>query len=73
MGAIARELQVWLSRLRPEQRLQVLADARALSERPPRGVPGPMLLRFAGTLSEAEAQEFNRVIEEGRETVDPGW
>jgi hypothetical protein len=71
MVAIERELHERLSMLRPEQRRQVLEYARALSEAPRRGVPGEALLRFAGTLSDAEAEEFNRAVEEGCETVDP--
>ena len=71
MVALERELHERLSRLRPDQRLQVLEYARALSEGPRRGVPGESLLRFAGTLSPEQAEELTRAIEDGCERVDP--
>jgi len=74
MVALERELHERLSVLRPEQRRQVLEYARALSEGPRRGVPGEVLLRFAGTLSREEAEAFKAAVDEGCERVDPdGW
>jgi hypothetical protein len=63
MVALEKELHERLSMLRPEQRQQVLEYARALGG-PRRGVPGEVLLRFAGTLSKAEAEEFERAVQE---------
>jgi hypothetical protein len=38
---------------------------------PPNGTPGIELLRFAGTLSDEDAQAMKRAIEEDCEQVDP--
>lgn len=74
MVPVERELRERLLVLRPEQQRQVLEYARALSEGSRRGVPGEVLLRFAGTLSREEAEAFKREVEEGCERVDPdGW
>jgi hypothetical protein len=64
MEPLERELHERLLMLRPDQRLQVLEYARALSEGP-RGVPGESLLRFAGTISPEQAEELARAIEAG--------
>jgi hypothetical protein len=64
------ELREQSSVLRPEQRRQVLEYARSLSEGARRGVPGEVLLRFAGTLSNEEAEAFKAAVEEGCASVD---
>lgn len=71
MVALERELHERLSMLRPDQRLQVLEYARALSEGPRRGVKGESLLRFAGALSREQAEDLARAVEDGCERVDP--
>jgi len=71
MVALEWELREQLSLLRPEQRRQVLEYARALSGGVRRGVPGAVLLRFAGTLSGEEAVAFKAAVDEGCESVDP--
>ena len=36
----------------------------------PRGVPGKKLIELAGTLSNEDAEELTRIIEEGCERID---
>ncbi|MGA2069287.1 MAG: hypothetical protein ABSG86_30330 [Thermoguttaceae bacterium] len=50
--------------LPPAEQQQVLRFARSLAEAPRKGVPGERLLRFAGTMTHEEAQEFLRGIDE---------
>jgi hypothetical protein len=56
----------------PRERLamQVLKYTHGLSEGPPRGVPGEVLLRFAGTLSREEADAFKAAVDEACASVD---
>ena len=70
MATIEDELRERIARLPPDQKRRVLEYARSLDESTVRGVPGETLLRFAGVMSEAEAREIAREIEEGCETVD---
>lgn len=63
-----------LNELSPEEQLRVLSFARSLGRPVTRGVPGRVLLRFAGTLDEGEARRMEEAIEQGCERVDPnGW
>jgi hypothetical protein len=60
-----------VERLPVKRQRQVLAFARALSGGLPRGVPGKMLLRFAGTIDKASLDAMEKAIEEGCEQVNP--
>lgn len=51
--------------------MSVLQFARSLRQERPNGVPGKELLRFAGTLSAEEAEQFLKTIEETCEQVHP--
>ena len=58
--------------LTPGQRLLVRIEADVAHE--PQGVPGSSLLRFAGTMTPADAAEMMRAIDEGCGKVDDdGW
>jgi hypothetical protein len=71
---IQTELLKQVEQLPMAKQRQVLRFARSLAERRPEGVPGDRLLRFAGTMTHEEAQEFLRGIEEKCERIDPhGW
>ena len=69
--AIRKELLEVLSELSVPLQRQVLDFARALRESVLRGTPGERLLKFAGTMSPSEADEFLRRIEEDCEQVNP--
>jgi hypothetical protein len=60
-----------LEGLPPEMQRRVLDFARALALPRPRGIPGPELLRFAGTLTRQDADEMQQAIEPACERVDP--
>jgi hypothetical protein len=60
-----------LDRLSSAMQRRVLDFARTLRESMLRGTPGRELLRFAGTMTPAEADEFLRGIEEDCERIDP--
>lgn len=49
---------------------QVLNFARSLAPTGPVGIPGKDLLRFAGIITESEAQALAQAIEEGCERID---
>lgn len=47
---------------------------RALAAHPPRGVPGHALLRFAGTISDADLRRMEQIIAEDFGRIDDeGW
>jgi hypothetical protein len=66
-SAIRGELLKALDRLSPAMQRQVLILARELRESWASRTPSSAVLRFAGTLPPAEADEFLRSIEERRE------
>jgi hypothetical protein len=69
-----RELHESLESLDAAQQRQVLAYAKSLQRTAMKGTPGAALLKFAGSLAEADAAEVLQAIEEGCEKVDPhGW
>ncbi len=53
-----------------EMQWRVLEFTRALAVSVPRGVAGPQLLRFAGTIPLDDLQLMRQAIEEGCERVD---
>lgn len=56
------------------QRERVEAYVQALAADPPRGVPGHVLLRFAGTIPESALRQIEQAIEEEFEKIDEeGW
>jgi hypothetical protein len=69
--SLREELLKALDRLSPAMQRQVLDFARALRESKLRGTPGKELLKFAGTMSPSEADEFLRSIEEDCGRIDP--
>jgi hypothetical protein len=70
-SSLREELLKALDRLSPAMQLRVLDFARTLRESTLRGTPDKELLRFAGTVTPAEADEFLRGIEEDCEQIDP--
>jgi hypothetical protein len=70
-SSLREELLKALDRLSPAMQRRVLDCARALRESRLRGTSGRELLRFAGTMTPAEADEFLRSIEEDCERIDP--
>ncbi len=68
---VRNELLKQLDQLPPAKQNEVLSFARSLAESLPKGVPGDQLLRFAGTMTHEEAQEFLKAIEEDCERIDP--
>lgn len=60
-----------LVRLDSVKQRQVLAFIRSLKGTP-QGVKGSELKRFAGTLTDADAQSMIKVVEAGCEQVDVG-
>ena len=62
---VRTELLKQIDRLPLVKQQRVLRFARLLGE----GVPGDRLLRFAGTMTHDEAQEFLKAIEEGWERI----
>jgi len=55
---VRSELLKQLDQLSPAKQHEVLRFARSLAKSLPKGVPGDRLLRFAGTMTHEEAQEF---------------
>jgi hypothetical protein len=70
-AAIRQELLEALSELSVPLQHQVLIYARSLTKSGVRGTPGKRLLKFAGTMSPSEGDDFLRGIEEDCERVDP--
>lgn len=70
-AALHQEMTELLSALGPDQQRKVIDYARSLRQSPVRGTPGRELLRFFGTMSEKDADDLMRGIEEDCESVDP--
>ena len=68
---VERDLRDQLEQLPTEQQRRVLDFARALVASQPRGVAGTSLLRFAGTLDVADAEQMIEAVNEGCEQVNP--
>jgi len=66
---IQRELLAQLPQLPEEKQRRVLDFAHALGGSTPRGVPGSQLLQLAGTMTEEEAKEMLRAIEDDRKST----
>ena len=68
------ELTAALERLNEQQQRQVLAFAQRMGKPTPKGVPGKEFLKLAGLITPAEAEEMQKIIEEGCGQVDhEGW
>ncbi len=67
---IADQVIAQLKTLPYDLQWRVLEFTRALALSTPHGVPGPQLLRFAGTIPTEEAQLMRDAIEQGCERVD---
>jgi len=63
---IDRELDV----LTVDKQRKVLDFIINLSGSIPPGVPGKNLIKFAGSLSEEDAEELSQIIQEGCEKID---
>lgn len=61
-----------IARLDEADRERVLAYARSLAGKAPRGVPGGSLLPFAGSVPASDMAEIEAAIDEGCEQVNPG-
>lgn len=70
-AAIEQEILTYLHKLAPIQQEQVLNFVQKLAEAPPTGVPGAMLLPFAGNIEVAQLEAMTQAIEEGCEQVSP--
>jgi hypothetical protein len=68
---LRNELFEQVGQLSPAKQWQVVRFAQSLVESPPKGVPGDRLLRFAGTMTLEEAQQFLKSIEEDCERIEP--
>jgi hypothetical protein len=64
------ELLKQIDQLPSDLQEQVLVYAKSLKSTTPQGTPGRELLRFAGTISDEDAQEMMKAIEEGCEQID---
>jgi hypothetical protein len=72
--AVKSEIERELERLPPHLQRRVLEFARALVLSQPKGMSGDYLLKFAGILSDEDADAMLKAIDEGCEQVDPdGW
>ena len=65
--ALLAQLEV----LPPVRQEQVLAYARDLATKPVVGTPGRDLRPLAGIMSDEDAEEMLKIIEEGCERIDP--
>jgi hypothetical protein len=68
--ALEVDLQQHLERLGPEERREVLAFVQALAAKRLKGVPGRELMRFAGTISQADLVIMTAEIEAACEQVN---
>jgi len=66
---IENQLREELDRLAPDQQLQVLAFARAIAGKSPRGVTGASLTGFNGTIEPADLAVIAGAIDEACEQV----
>jgi hypothetical protein len=69
-SAFQNELLKQIDQLPSDLQKQVLDYAKNLKSSPPQGTPGSELLRLAGTISDDDAQEMMKAIEEGCEQID---
>jgi GMP synthase PP-ATPase subunit len=69
-GSIADKVADEVRALAPELQHRVLEFARALAVSEPRGVPGRLLLRFAGEVTPEDAQLMRKAIDQGCEKID---
>ena len=67
---LEKELLDQISGMPPEQQRQVLAFARRLAGQGPKGVPGAVYRRFAGSIAPDDLARMEAAIEEGCERVD---
>jgi len=73
-ASVKEEIGVLLTKLPPAKQRAALAYVRQLSGERPKGVPGSVLLKFAGCISKESADAMEKAIEDGCEQVDPdGW
>jgi len=68
---VERDLRDQLERLPTEQQRRVLDFARSLVASQPCGVTGKSLMRLAGTLDAAAAEQMIEAVNEGCEQVNP--
>jgi hypothetical protein len=74
MSAVERELQSRIAQLGPEEKRRLLEYTRTLGTSRPRGTPGSALRPLFGSISEEDARQMSKAIEEGCEQVDAdGW
>jgi hypothetical protein len=66
---VEAEIREQLSQLPVEQQRRVLEFARSLVAARVRGVPGKVLLRFAGAINTDDLTAMKQAIEEGCEQV----
>ena len=59
-----------LEQLSPERQVRAAQLVHGLVSATPKGVPGRMLLQFAGVLDAQSVREMTEAIEEGCERVD---
>jgi len=70
-GSITEKVADEVRASAPELQRRVLEFARALAVSEPRGVPGRLLLRFAGgEVTPEDAQLMRKAIEQGCEKID---
>jgi hypothetical protein len=70
---VQTQLIAQLDKLPLAKQQRVLDYARSLGEPAQKGVPGDRLLRFAGTMTHEESQEFLHSIEECRKVDVDEW
>ena len=68
--AFQNELLKQIDQLPSNLQEQVLSFVKNLKSATPQGTPGRELLRFAGTISDEDAQDMMKAIEEGCERID---
>jgi hypothetical protein len=70
-AALEQEILAYLHKLAPIQQEQVLTFVQRLAAAPPTGVPGSLLLPFAGSIEIAQLEAITQAIEAGCEQVNP--
>ena len=72
--SVKKEINSLLTKLPVEKQRQALEFMRNLSGAKLGGVPGSVLLKFAGCIQEDDLRRMEAAIEKGCEQVDPdGW
>ena len=69
-SATAKQLQQQMERLPSHQQQRVLEFVASLTDANPRGVPGKVLLAFAGMIESSDLLAMSRAIEQGCEKVN---